>query len=71
MLVLSRGCLPDDAAIVGAGIGDVVVRELARRLGRDHVAFDRLLDVAPLARDRASHCAPAAALALLACGSLP
>jgi (4-(4-[2-(gamma-L-glutamylamino)ethyl]phenoxymethyl)furan-2-yl)methanamine synthase len=71
MLVLSRGCLPQDAAVVGAGIGDVVIRELARRLGRDFIAFDSLLDVAPPARDGASQCAPAAALALLAGASSP
>lgn len=66
MLVLSSSHLPADAPIVGAGIGDAVVREAAQRLGRDYVAFDTLLDVVPTARDWASHCAPAAALAVLA-----
>jgi (4-(4-[2-(gamma-L-glutamylamino)ethyl]phenoxymethyl)furan-2-yl)methanamine synthase len=66
MLVLSRGGLPADAPILGAGIGDGVVREVARRLQRSYVAFDTLLDVAPEARGRASQCAPAAALAALA-----
>jgi hypothetical protein len=66
LLVLSRGVLPADAPILGAGIGDAVVREVARRLGRRHVGFDTLLDVAPEARERASQCAPAAALAVLA-----
>jgi len=42
------------------------VREVARRLGRTYVAFGSILDVAPDARERASHCAPAAALAALA-----
>jgi hypothetical protein len=42
------------------------VRKIARRLGREYLAFESLLDVAPEARDAASQCAPAAALALLA-----
>ena len=66
MLVLSSGNMPADAPILGAGIGHAVVREVARRLGRTYVAFGSILDVAPDARERASHCAPAAALAALA-----
>ena len=66
MLVLSCGNMPADAPILGAGIGEAVVREVARRLGRKYVSFDSILDVAPDARGRASHCAPAAALAALA-----
>jgi len=66
LLVLSAGCLPADAPIVGAGIGARLVRTVAQRLGRTHVAFEDLLDVAPQARQQASHCAPAAALAILA-----
>jgi probable H4MPT-linked C1 transfer pathway protein len=66
MLVLSCGNIPAGAPILGAGIGDAVVQEVARRLGRNYVSFDRILDVAPDARERASHCAPAAALASLA-----
>jgi hypothetical protein len=57
--------LPATAPVVGAGAGARVVEEIARRLGRDYVAFDDLLDVAPEARAGASQCAPAAALALL------
>ena len=64
MLVTSAG-LPCDAPVVGAGIGSGVAGEIARRLGRGFVPFDSLLDVAPRAREAASHCAPAAALALL------
>ena len=66
MLVVSRGCLPADAPVVGAGIGETMLRELARRLGRAYVPFASLLDVAPDAGRWASHCAPAAALAVLA-----
>jgi (4-(4-[2-(gamma-L-glutamylamino)ethyl]phenoxymethyl)furan-2-yl)methanamine synthase len=65
MLVSSRN-LPLAAPLVGAGIGKSLVHEIAHRLDRPYVAFDSLLDVAPAARDAASDCAPAAALALLA-----
>ncbi len=66
MLVASACTLPPDAPVVGAGIGVAVVRDLAHRITRPYVAFDALLDVAPAAREAASHCAPAAALALIA-----
>jgi probable H4MPT-linked C1 transfer pathway protein len=66
MLVLSAAVLPDDAPIIGAGIGTTVVAEAARRLHRPYASFDSLIDVAPHARAAALHCAPAAALALLA-----
>ena len=69
MLVLSHANLPADAPILGAGIGDAIVREVARRLGRRYVAFESVLDVAPEARERASRSAPAAALAALASGA--
>jgi hypothetical protein len=65
-LILSNRSLTVDAPIVTAGIGDAVVREVARRLGRKHIGFCTMLEVAPKARDWASHCAPATALALLA-----
>jgi probable H4MPT-linked C1 transfer pathway protein len=66
MLVLSSAPLPPDAPIVGAGIGSELAREVARRLGRSFVPFEDLLQVEPRVRVWASHCAPAAALALLA-----
>lgn len=66
MLVLSGTPLPGDAPVITAGIGGAVATEVARRLGRAPVTFDSLLDVAPAARDAASRCAPAAALALIA-----
>jgi probable H4MPT-linked C1 transfer pathway protein len=69
MLVASMARLPRDAPVVGAGIGADVAREIARRLGCEFIAFESLLDVAPQARAAASHCAPAAALALLASSS--
>jgi probable H4MPT-linked C1 transfer pathway protein len=66
MLVLSAAELPAAAPVVSAGIGAAVVGEVARRLGRGHVDFASLIDVVPQARQRATSCAPAAALAILA-----
>jgi probable H4MPT-linked C1 transfer pathway protein len=66
MLAASAVALPLDAPVVGAGIGTTIVAEAARRLHRPYVAFDGLIDVVPEARAAAVHCAPAAALALLA-----
>jgi probable H4MPT-linked C1 transfer pathway protein len=74
MLVASAAQVSRNAPIVGAGIGAgigaSVVAEVARRMGSKFIAFETLLDVVPEARDAASHCAPAAALALLA-SSIP
>lgn len=66
MLVLSAASMRSDAPILAAGIGAAITEEVARRLGRPHLSFDAILDVAPHVRDRASQCAPAAALAALA-----
>jgi probable H4MPT-linked C1 transfer pathway protein len=66
LLVLSQCTLPADAPIVAAGVGASVLREVARRIGRDCIDFDTVLDVTPQARAAASACAPAAAVALLA-----
>jgi probable H4MPT-linked C1 transfer pathway protein len=65
MLALSGTRIARDAPVVGAGIGAGRVGEIARRLGRAFIPFETLLDAAPQARQAASHCAPAAALALL------
>lgn len=64
--------LPEDAPLVGAGVGRFLVPELARRLGRGHVdwltligqASDPASAPAPDGAD-AGDCAPAVALALL------
>ncbi len=66
MLVLSAAALPDDAPVVGAGIGVGVVAEAARRLQRPYLALEHLIDAAPEAAAGAGHCAPSAALALIA-----
>ncbi len=65
LLTLSHCGLPADAPIVIAGVGAAVLREMARRLARDCVDFDALLDTAPSARPSVSISAPAAALAVL------
>jgi probable H4MPT-linked C1 transfer pathway protein len=70
MQVVSAAQVARHAPIVGAGIGAGVVAEVARRMGSTFIAFESLLDVVPAARDAASQCAPAAALALLG-ASLP
>jgi (4-(4-[2-(gamma-L-glutamylamino)ethyl]phenoxymethyl)furan-2-yl)methanamine synthase len=61
-LRLSRGDIPQDAPVVVAGVGESLGRELARRMGRACVSFADLVE----AGVEASHCAPAAAVALLA-----
>ncbi len=60
-LRLSRGDVLRAAPVVAAGIGEAVAREVARRLGRASVGFAELIGAGPAA----SHCAPAAAVALL------
>jgi (4-(4-[2-(gamma-L-glutamylamino)ethyl]phenoxymethyl)furan-2-yl)methanamine synthase len=68
MLVLSRGQMPADAPVVVAGIGAGVLQEVARRLSRDCIEFEALIDTAPSVRTAVSSVAPAAAVAIL--GSL-
>jgi probable H4MPT-linked C1 transfer pathway protein len=65
-LILSRGLLDASAPVVGAGVGRGVIRQLARRLDRPFIAFDDLIEAAPEARSKASDCAPASAVALVA-----
>ena len=61
-LRLSRCDLASNSPVVAAGIGEGVAGEVARRLRRSCVGFSSLIE-APV---EASHCAPAAAVALLA-----
>ncbi len=65
-LVLSRGQFAADAPVVVAGAGAAVLREVARRLGREWVNFESLADANPGARAAVSVSAPAAAVAVLA-----
>jgi (4-(4-[2-(gamma-L-glutamylamino)ethyl]phenoxymethyl)furan-2-yl)methanamine synthase len=66
MLVLSGARLDPEAPVVAAGSGAAVVSEVARRVCRNVVAFETLINAAPQARAAVSCCAPAAALALIA-----
>ncbi len=65
-LRLSVGDLGPEAPVVAAGIGEGVAAEVARRLRRTCVGFSSLI----AGQAEASHCAPAAAVALLAAADL-
>jgi (4-(4-[2-(gamma-L-glutamylamino)ethyl]phenoxymethyl)furan-2-yl)methanamine synthase len=65
ILVMSA-CAMASVPIVAAGIGLTVIAEVSRRLGCACTGFDEFFDVAPEARTGVCHCAPAAALAVLA-----
>ena len=65
MLVLSHNALPAAAPVVGSGIGETVLREVTRRLGRTYAGLDTLISVESSARAATLQCAPAAALAIL------
>jgi probable H4MPT-linked C1 transfer pathway protein len=61
-LRLSRGDVREDAPVVAAGVGAGMAGEVARRLGRDCLAFEAALGLP----DAAGACAPAVAVASLA-----
>jgi (4-(4-[2-(gamma-L-glutamylamino)ethyl]phenoxymethyl)furan-2-yl)methanamine synthase len=63
--VLAGCTLSVDAPVVAAGCGDFLVREIADRLGRRCIDFDRLLGASGPAARWARVCAPSAAVALL------
>jgi (4-(4-[2-(gamma-L-glutamylamino)ethyl]phenoxymethyl)furan-2-yl)methanamine synthase len=65
-LVLSAGTLPSTTTIVAAGVGRVLVDEIARRFRCACIGFDELCEVTPEVRTAACRCAPAVALAALA-----
>jgi probable H4MPT-linked C1 transfer pathway protein len=64
-LALSRMSLPHDAPVLGAGVGRHVAARLAARLGRPYRDYAALPPLA--ATSGAADCAPAVAVALLAC----
>jgi (4-(4-[2-(gamma-L-glutamylamino)ethyl]phenoxymethyl)furan-2-yl)methanamine synthase len=64
--VLSLSLLPDDAPVVGAGVGRFLARRLAERLRRPYVDFSALVSGDVQATEWAARCAPAAAVAILA-----
>jgi probable H4MPT-linked C1 transfer pathway protein len=65
-LVLSRGIIPDDAPIIGAGIGRFVLEKIAVRFNRAFIPFESCFDARPECARAVSDCAPAAAVAMLA-----
>jgi probable H4MPT-linked C1 transfer pathway protein len=67
---LSRGLLPDDAPLIGAGAGRFLARELAQLLRRPYVNSADLIDAAGNgSAEWASVCLPAYAVAWLGRGS--
>ena len=66
LLRLSRRDVAAHAPVVGAGVGEAIAAEVARRLGRPWRTLAALIGAAP----EASHCAPAAAVAVLAAALL-
>lgn len=65
-LVLSTTPLPDDAPLVGAGVGRFLVERLALLYGRPYRAFGTLCTDDPGLQAQAADCAPAVAVGLLA-----
>jgi probable H4MPT-linked C1 transfer pathway protein len=64
--ILSRGDVPDNAPLVGAGVGRFLLPALATRLGRAYLEFADLVHTRGGIRARVSDCAPAVAVAWLA-----
>jgi probable H4MPT-linked C1 transfer pathway protein len=69
-LVCSRGEIPHDAPIVGAGVGRFLAVRLASRLERPYIDFGDLLPPGPGEKPDVADCAPAAAVASLASSSV-
>lgn len=63
--VADRAELSEDAAVIGAGCGSFLARDIAGCLARPYEDFADCLDAAAEARQAAGVCAPAAAVALL------
>jgi (4-(4-[2-(gamma-L-glutamylamino)ethyl]phenoxymethyl)furan-2-yl)methanamine synthase len=64
--LLAREGLGPDAALIGAGCGRFLARQLAARLGHPYRDFAEPIDCVAAAREMAAACAPAVAVALLA-----
>ena len=63
--VASRGVVPDDAPLVGAGVGRFLVERVAARSGRPYRFLMEAATVPECWRSIAADCAPAVAVALL------
>jgi probable H4MPT-linked C1 transfer pathway protein len=61
--VISRGLLPEAAPVIGAGVGRLLLVEIARRLKRPYRDFADLMQGDPALREWAARAAPAAAVA--------
>ncbi len=66
--IFSRDGCPQDAPLVGAGIGRFLAKRLAERLQRPYLAFDGFFRSSHREGFGVADCAPAAALASLAAG---
>ena len=64
--LLSLGVLPEDAPIVGAGVGRFLAARVAAHRGGRFIPFANLLQAPATLADRVSDCAPAVAVAWLA-----
>jgi probable H4MPT-linked C1 transfer pathway protein len=66
--VLSTSDLPNDAPLIGAGVGRFLAAELARRLDRAYASFTSLISGSGEMVELAADAAPASSIALLAAG---
>jgi probable H4MPT-linked C1 transfer pathway protein len=64
--LLSRDILPDNAPVVGAGVGRFLAADIAARLQRPYCDFAQLMPSCGPHPERVSDCAPAVAVAWLA-----
>lgn len=64
-LLMSRSAVAQDAQVIGAGVGRMIVKRLAEAQGRAYRDFAALIAGPQALVAAASNCAPAAALALL------
>lgn len=63
--LFSIGVLPDQAPVVGAGVGRFLAAKVAATRGRPFVPFASLVEAPPELADAVSNCAPAVAVAWL------
>jgi (4-(4-[2-(gamma-L-glutamylamino)ethyl]phenoxymethyl)furan-2-yl)methanamine synthase len=64
--ILSRSAAAERVPLVGAGVGQFLVKKLAERLERRFRTFEGLIEMSAAAQPWAAACAPAIAVALLA-----
>ncbi len=64
--VLAQASLPSATPIFGAGVGEFIVREIARERGSNYRSFGQLCEIDGPSEDAVTRVAPATAVALLA-----